>query len=289
MMAIFLCSIANVLNGNCSQDCAYCTQSVHHKSDLKPYNYKPIDAVLSQARALSDLGALGFCLVTSGNSLDTDEFDRKSSEKLDYICRVAHAIKRANLPLHLIACNGIASLESLKELKSAGISSYNHNLETAREFFPSICSTHSFDERFTTCEAVHRAGLGLISGGIFGLGESFSHRLSLLSSLAALSPHTMPINLYIPHPSHHLAKSPLSREEALECIRLSRLYLPSSRLMLAGGREVVFGTDDRVIFDAGIDSVVLGDYLTTAGHSARSDIARIISYGYDIARVCHQD
>ncbi|MCI6217182.1 MAG: biotin synthase [Helicobacter sp.] len=276
---IFLCSICNVTSGNCKEDCKYCTQSAHYNTNVPIYKNKPIQQILQEAKRLKEFGALGFCLVTSGRGLD--------SQKCEYIAQAANAIKAADLGLHIIACCGRADLESLKYLKKNGVDSYNHNLETSKEFFAQICSTHTWEERFETCENTLRAELGLCSGGIFGLGESWSDRISLLKTLQILTPHSSPINFFIANPSLPLSSTKLTQEEALECVTLAREFLPNTRLMIAGGREHIFGQEQKALFECGINAVVLGDYLTTKGETPEQDRDRVLSYGYTIATSCH--
>lgn len=278
MQEIFLCTICNVSSGSCAEDCAYCTQSAKYNADIERYKYKPIPQILEEAKRASENGALGFCLVTSGRELD--------NKRTEYIAQAARAIVDSRLHLHLIGCSGIASVEALKELKSAGIASYNHNLEASRNFFPKICTTHSFEERYETCENALKAGLGLCSGGIFGMGESWQDRMDLLYALQTLNPHSVPINFFIPNPALPLTQEILSQEEALECVKLAREYLPNVRLMIAGGRERVFGENQKALFECGINAVVLGDYLTTKGNTPKDEIDRIKSYGYGIAISC---
>lgn len=278
MQEIFLCTICNVSSGSCAEDCAYCTQSAKYNADIERYKYKPIPQILEEAKRASENGALGFCLVTSGRELD--------NKRTEYIAQAARAIVDSRLHLHLIGCSGIASVEALKELKSAGIASYNHNLEASRNFFPKICTTHSFEERYETCENALKAGLGLCSGGIFGMGEGWQDRMDLLYALQTLNPHSVPINFFIPNPALPLTQEILSQEEALECVKLAREYLPNVRLMIAGGRERVFGENQKALFECGINAVVLGDYLTTKGNTPKDEIERIKSYGYGIAISC---
>ncbi|PAF43114.1 biotin synthase [Helicobacter sp. 11S02629-2] len=278
-MSIFLCSISNVSSGNCPEDCAYCTQSVHHKTKVETYKFKPLETIIKEAKYLKTFGMLGFCLVTSGRSLD--------DAKLDYIARVSYALKKEDLDLHLIACCGSASLESLKYLKDHGVDSYNHNLETAQSFFPRICSTHTWEERYQTCEDSLRAGLGLCCGGIYGLGESFSQRIEFLKALRELSPHTISLNFYMPNPALPIATKVMSRQEALECVVLTHEFLPNSRLMISGGRESVFGEDQEELFRYGVNAIVLGNYLTTKGQTPARDIDMLKAYGLDIAASCH--
>ncbi|MDY3114115.1 MAG: biotin synthase, partial [Helicobacter sp.] len=235
MSDIFLCSICNVSSGSCAEDCAYCTQSAKYNADIERYKFKPYSQILEEARRASENGALGFCLVTSGRELD--------SKRLEYVAGAARMIVESGLHLHLIGCSGIASVESLKVLKEAGVASYNHNLEASANFFPKICTTHSFKERYETCENTLKAGLGLCCGGIFGMGESWQDRIDLLYALQTLKPHTVPINFFIPNPALPLKQEILSKEEALECVKLAREYLPNARLMIAGGRERVFSDE----------------------------------------------
>lgn len=271
---IFLCSISNVSSGGCSEDCVYCTQSAKYDTGVVRYKYKDIQEVIKEAKELKKYGMVGFCLVTSGRGLD--------EKKCEYIASLAQGIKKEISDIHLIACCGRADLDRLKYLKQSGIDSYNHNLETAQNFFSQICTTHTWEERFETCENALRADLGLCSGGIFGLGESWGDRIELLKALRELSPHSMPINFFIPNPNLPLKQDKLSVQEALECIALSREYLPKARLMIAGGREVVFGENQKCMFDSGIDAIVLGNYLTTLGESPKRDLDMLESYGLGV-------
>lgn len=277
--SIFLCSISNISSGSCAEDCGFCTQSAKHHADIERYSYKAIDQIVLEAKAVTSYGALGFCLVTSGLGLN--------DKKLSFVCEAARAV-RAELPnIHLIACNGIASVEQLRELKNAGVNSYNHNLESSREFYPTICSTHSWESRYQTCLNVKESGLTLCSGGIFGLGESKEDRASFIQSVKALSPSTMPLNFYHPNPALPLKAKPLSEEEALAIITEVKLQLPQTMLMVAGGREITFKNRQCDIFKAGADAIVIGDYLTTKGQPPTKDLEMIEALGYEIAKSCH--
>jgi len=273
---IFLCSICNINSGTCNEDCKFCSQSVKYKADIERYKQKPMEQILEEARRLESLGALGFCLVTAQKGLD--------DKTLEFVCTIAHTLKREVPRLRLIACNGTADIEQLNELKRAGISAYNHNLETSREFYPQICTTHPWDERYETCEKVNSAGLKLISGGIFGMGETQDDRLSMLYSLKALNPVSVPLNFYHHNPALPLNPSPLTIDESLDLIRLSRTILDKAdRIMIAGGREITFRERQNEIFKAGANSIVLGNYLTTAGREAHTDLEMLQKMGFEIA------
>lgn len=277
--SIMLCAISNISSGNCAEDCSFCTQSAYNKNDIITYKKKPLQNILLEAKVAKKNGAVGFCLVTAGKGLD--------DKKLDFVCEVAKEVKKQT-DIMLIACNGIASKEQLKELKKAGISSYNHNIETSKSFYESICSTHDWDERFDTCINANECELLLCSGGIFGLGESEEQRSEYLRTLKELNPFSTPINFFIPHFSLPLKQNVLSQSEAIGIIKNVRKTLPHARLMIAGGRENVFKQNQKQMFEAGVDAVVIGDYLTAKGDEPIKDIALIKSLGYSIQTICHE-
>jgi len=276
MKKIFLCSICNINSGTCNEDCKFCSQSVKYRADIQRYIHKPIDDILNEARYVASKGALGFCLVTAQKGLD--------DKTLEFVCEVARAVSSAVPRLRLIACNGTASLEQLLTLKEAGIAAYNHNLETSEAFYPNICTTHSWQERYTTCNNVNASGLKLLSGGIFGLGESHEDRLSMLRSIASLNPISVPINFYHHNEALPLSPNPLSIDDALKLLQLTREMVPhADRIMVAGGRELLFKERTHEIFDYGVNSIVIGNYLTTSGCDADNDLQMLKALHLGIA------
>jgi len=273
---IYLCSICNVSSGSCNEDCKFCTQSIKHNADIERYSYKEIPVILEEAKLQRNRGATGFCLVTSGKGLN--------NTKVNFICKAAKTIKKEIPDFNLIACNGTATLEQLKTLKQAGINSYNHNLETAEDYYDTICTSHSWQERFETCLAVNEAGLNLVSGGIFGLGESDAQRVSFINTLKRLNPKTVPLNFFHPNPALPLKAEPLHVDEALELIRWVRSELPNVKLMVAGGREITFKDRQNEIFTAGANAIVIGNYLTTKGEDPNKDKQMIESLGLRLAK-----
>ncbi len=165
--SIMFCAISNISSGNCAEDCSFCTQSAYNKSGIETFKKKPIVQIVNEAKAAKKNGALGFCLVTSGRGLN--------DKKLDFVIQATQAVKK-EVDIMIIACNGIADKHQLLELKNAGVDSYNHNIETSKNFYDKICTSHDWDERYTTCENVNEVGLLLCSGGLFGLGESKEDR-----------------------------------------------------------------------------------------------------------------
>jgi len=273
---IFLCSICNINSGTCLEDCKFCSQSVRYKADIDRYKQKEIELILEEARVARDNGALGFCLVTADKGLN--------DKTLEFVCNTAKILTKEVPELRLIACNGTASVEQLLTLKEAGIKAYNHNLETSRDFYPQICTTHSWDERYKTCKNVKEAGLVLISGGIFGLGESQEDRVSMLESLKELNPTSVPINFYHHNEALKLQPNSITTDEALELIKLTRETITDAeRIMVAGGRELMFKDRQNEIFKYGANSIVIGNYLTTSGRVMSKDLEMLKSLGLNIA------
>ena len=279
MKTIMLCAICSVTQGNCAEDCAYCTQSAKAGADISKFKEKSVQQVVDEAKMAYKNHALGFCLVTSGARLN--------DKKTDYIASLARAVSKEVPNLMLIACNGMATYEQLCELKNAGVFSYNHNLETSREYFPKICTTHSWDERYQTNLDAKRAGLMLCTGGIYGVGESESDRVSFLASLKELEPFSSPINFFIKNESLTLDLPPLSVDEALKIVRETKSALPETRVMIAGGREKILGDRQYEIFENGADAIVIGDYLTAKGEKASKDIDELTKRGFGFASICH--
>ncbi|OIP58094.1 MAG: biotin synthase BioB [Helicobacteraceae bacterium CG2_30_36_10] len=274
---IFLCSICNINSGTCNEDCKFCSQSVRYKADIERYMHKPMEKILQEAVSARDNGALGFCLVTADKGL--------TDKSLKFVCEVAKAVTEVAPELRLIACNGTATLEQLLTLKEAGIKAYNHNLETSESFYPQICTTHPWSERYETCENVNKAGMVLITGGIFGLGETQQDRISMLLSLKSLNPTSVPINFYHHNEALQLQPNPLSVEEALSLIKLAREMIPhAERIMVAGGRELMFGERQNEIFEYGANSIVIGNYLTTNGRIMSKDLEMLQSLNLGVAK-----
>ncbi len=273
---IFLCAICNINSGTCKEDCKFCSQSVRYKADIDRYKQKPLDEILDEAKSARDAGALGFCLVTADKGLN--------EKTVKFVCSIAEILTKEVPQLRLIACNGTATLEQLLTLKKSGIKAYNHNLETSESFYPQICTTHPWSERYSTCKNINEAGLVLITGGIFGLGETQEDRISLLEALASLNPTSVPINFYHHNEALELEPNPLTVDEALSLVQLTRDTLPNAqRIMVAGGRELMFGERQNEIFSHGANSIVVGNYLTTAGRVVSKDLDMIKSLDLGVA------
>ena len=275
---IYLCAINNVESGTCNEDCKFCTQSVKYKADIPRYKRKSIEDIIKEAKIAKQNKAIGYCLVTAGVGLD--------DSRVEFISEAAYNIKKFVPDISIIACNGIASFEQLKQLKQSGVDNYNHNLETSQNFYKEICTTHNWEDRFQTCLNVKQSGLNLCSGGIFGMGENLEDRISMLNSIKELNPKSVPLNFFHPNKALPIVANTLNMKDSFDMITKAREILPDVMLMVAGGREITFKNKQYDIFKYGANSIVIGNYLTTQGNSASSDLEILENMGYTIATTC---
>jgi biotin synthase len=268
-------SLINAKSGACAEDCAFCSQSAHFDTGVEVYAFLDLDEVLGAARATRDAGATQFCIVVAV---------RGPSERL--LGKVIAAVEavRAETGLEVACSLGLLEPAQAALLAAAGVRRYNHNLETCRAVFPSICTTHTYDDRLSTARLAVAAGMELCCGGILGMGETLRQRVDFAFELAELDPVEVPINLFDPRPGTPLAGTPLlSPREALQAIALFRLILPGAWLRLAGGREKVLGELQSMGLYAGANALIVGNYLTTLGRSPEEDVALLESLGMPVA------
>lgn len=259
-----LCSIINAKSGRCSEDCRFCAQSAHYQTEAPVYPLQGKARILTAAREAQKIGASRFSLVTSGRGLASDD--------LAQVLEIIRAIRK-EVGISVCASLGILSESELRQLKEAGLSRYHHNLETSREFFPQVCTTHSFADRVATIKAAQAAGLSVCSGGIFGLGESEADRLSMAMSLVEYGIDSVPINILIPLSGTPCAGlPPLAIAEILRAIALYRLILPQAAIRLAAGRESALADFLSSAFMGGADGMMIGGYLTQRGRSPEADL-----------------
>lgn len=262
---VFLCSILNARSGRCSENCAFCSQSSFHDTQIPIYPLLSAHDMVDKAVSMEKQGATHYSIVTSGHSLgDAD---------IDTICRAVESIRHLT-KLTVCGSLGMLSEESARRLMSSGMTRYHHNLETARSHFPNICTTHSYDEDIDTIRTAAANGFKVCSGGIFGLGESWEQRVELCFTLKDLPVDTVPINFLNPVKGTRLEHMPLlSPMDALACIALVRLTHPRRGVTVCGGREVTLRDFQSWVYLAGADGLMIGNYLTTSGRDAAMDIA----------------
>lgn len=269
-----ICSIVNAKSGACSEDCSYCAQSVYHSTGAPVYQLITLDRMTDAAASAKRNGAKRFCIVTSGRGID-------SQDDLDTI---AEGIKRVR-EMGLLPCATLGSLtrEQLFHLKDAGLHRYHHNIETSREYFPRICTTHSFDERLEVLGQARSLGLSVCSGGILGMGESMDDRVRMAFTLRELNVDSVPINFLMPIKGTPLedveAITPL---EALHSIALFRFILPEKEIRVCAGRATALRNLHPLIFTAGADGFMIGNYLTRSGLEPENDLRMIKDLGLKI-------
>ncbi len=257
-------SIISGKTGGCPEDCHFCSQSAAFDTDVAPTGFIPPEQLLAAARATQQSGAGEFCIVYAVRGPDR--------RLMDHVIECAQLVQRET-DLHVACSLGILTREQAFELAAAGIHRYNHNLETARSYFPAVCTTHAWEDRWLTCELVHEAGMELCSGGIVGLGETREQRVELAFQLADLEPHEVPMNFLNPRAGTPLAGQPvLDAGEAIRTIALFRLIMPRTTIRYAGGREVTLGDLQALGLEAGINAMITGNYLTTLGRDVSGDL-----------------
>ena len=261
---VFLRSIISAQTGNCPEDCSFCSQSAHYDTEVAAHPLMAAEKILLAARQSEKMGAMDFCIVISAKG-PTPRIFRKVLEAVDLL--------RAETNLKIGCSLGDLTEEQAYELKEHGVWRYNHNLETCRSHFPSVCTTHTYDDRLRTARLVKEAGMQLCSGGILGMGESPEQRIELAFELRDLGPSWVPINFLNPRPGTPFEKFPvLTPLEAVKTIAIFRLILPDKILMTAGGREVTLRDLQSMGLVAGANALILGNYLTTPGRSPEEDL-----------------
>jgi len=273
--AVELESLVNAKSGACPEDCAFCSQSARYDTDVDVYPFLDVDEVVAAAHATRDAGATQLCIVVAV---------RGPEERL--LRKVLDAVEAVHTETGLeVACSlGLLTREQAERLAAAGVHRYNHNLETCRAVFPSICTTHTYDDRVETARLTRDVGMELCCGGIVGMGETRDQRVDFAFELAALEPCEVPINLLDPRPGTPLSDQPmLTPREALQAIALFRLVMPNTILRLAGGREKVLGELQALGLLAGANALIVGNYLTTGGRPAEADLALLEALGMPVA------
>ena len=267
-------SILSAKTGGCPEDCHFCSQSGRFETTVRPEPFLPIPDIVEAARRSQETGATEFCIVLAIRGPDDHIMERTLE---------AVAAIREQTTMQVACSLGILTREQAVTLADAGVHRYNHNLETARSFFPNVATTHSWDERYETCKLVKDVGMELCSGGIMGMGESWDQRIEFAFQLRELGPCEIPLNFLNPRPGTPLADRPvLGPLEALRCIALFRLVHPDVLLRYAGGREVTLRELQATGMLAGINALIVGNYLTTLGRSPEQDLAMLADLGMPV-------
>ncbi len=272
---IRLCSIVNAKSGLCSEDCSFCSQSVRSKAAVRKYPLIDEEEIVQAAREARERGAREFSIVGSGLAM------RNRRE----LARVGNAVERIRAELGLETCVSLGTLSagSVSYLLSRGLRSVHHNLETSRRFFPSVCTTHDYEEDVRAVRVAKAAGAWVCCGGIFGIGETVQDRVDLAMTLRELEVDSIPVNFLNPVDGTPLAgKRDLAPFDCLKIIAMMRLVNPAREIIVCGGREVCLRDLQALMFAAGATGTMAGNYLTTAGRPAEDDVRMIADLGLSV-------
>ena len=267
---ITLCAILNAKSGFCTEDCAFCAQSSHHRTGIKTYDLLSEGEIIEKALRSKRDGATRYSMVTSGLML--------TEKEIDTVCCSAEAIT-AQTDLTVCGSLGVLTEVRARRLREAGISVYHHNLETSRSFFPQVCTTHDYDDDIETVRLAKASGMKACSGGILGLGETWEQRVEMAFTLKELDVDGIPMNFLNPIPGTKMEDRPLlTPMEALKCIALYRFINPDKNILICGGREVTLRDFQSWIMLAGANGFMIGNYLTTQGRTIKTDMEMIQDY-----------
>jgi biotin synthase len=255
-----MCTLLSIKTGGCTEDCAYCSQSIHNNADLEKEILLKTEQVLEEARKAKDAGSTRFCMGAAWpRVLDGRAFDR--------VCDMVKGV--SDMGMEACVTLGMLNEDQAKRLKSAGLTAYNHNLDTSREYYDHIITTRSYDERLETLKNVAKAGISACCGGILGMGESRDDRISLLHTLANLDPQpeSVPINMLVPVEGTKLENAPkLDIFEWIRMIAVARILIPKAMVRLSAGRLQISREAQVLAFMAGANSIFTGEKLLTTAN-----------------------
>ena len=274
------CSLLSIKTGGCSEDCSYCAQSAHYSTGVEREELMSVDAIMDVARRARSQGATRFCMGAAWRGV------RDGTEKFEQVLETVREV--SELGMEVCVTLGQIGQTEARKLKAAGVTAYNHNIDTSPEFYPQIVTTHTFQDRLDTISAVQESGMSVCCGGIIGMGENEEDRLRMLEVLCQMDPppESVPINCLMAMPG-----TPLAEETAVDIFQLVRLIaatriaLPKARVRLAAGRTRLSREGQALCFFAGANSIFYGDKLLTAENpTADADVQLLSELGLNIGK-----
>ncbi len=269
------CSIVNARNGKCSQNCKYCAQSSYYRTDIESYPLIPVEDVIKAAEESVENKADRFAIVTSGKTPDEEDFDK-----------ILEMIKALNKVEGIKSCAsiGILNEEQAKALADAGLKRFHHNINTAESYYPSVCTTHTWQDRLNTCKLVKKYGMELCCGVILGMGESVEQRVEMAMELAEIEPDSIPINILMPIPETPFENyyDKIDEENILRTLAVFKIANPNSILRFCGGRMRLSEENQEKALKTCVEGILIGNYLTTLGREPHEDIETIAKLGKKI-------
>jgi biotin synthase len=273
-----ICTIINGKSGKCTENCKFCSQSSHNHAHIAEYPLLPAEKIIEDAKLNYEQGVLRYSIVTSSKRLSDIEIDA-----------VCDAVKQIREQVGISVCISFGLLNEVqyKRLKDAGVTRVHNNLETSRENFPNICTTHTFGDKINAIQAAQSVGLAVCSGGIMGLGETWDDRIDMAFTLRELEIKSVPINMLNPIPGTPFEKcEKLTNEDMRRIVAVYRFILPSASIRLAGGRGLLMDKGEAC-FLSGANAAISGDMLTTAGITIETDMKILKKLGYE-AKLCNE-
>lgn len=272
---IEFCSLINARNGKCSQNCKYCAQSSHYCTNIESYPLVSLEEVKKIALEAKSHKASRFAIVTSGKTPDESDFDT--------ILKMIEEVNKID-GLKSCASIGILNEEQAKKLSEIGLKRFHHNINTSRSYYPSVCTTHSWDDRLNTCKLVKKYGMELCCGVILGMGESVEQRIEMALELAEIQPDSIPINILMPIPETPFENyhDKIDEENVLRTLAIFKIANPNSILRFCGGRMRLSEENQRKALNSCVEGIMVGNYLTTVGKAPEEDIKTVKELGKNI-------
>lgn len=271
------CSLINARNGKCSQDCKYCAQSSHYCTHIESYPLVEVEEVRKVALEAKSNHVSRFAIVTSGKTPDESDFDK-----------MLEMIKEINKIEGLRSCASIGILtdEQAKRLAEAGLKRFHHNINTSESYYPEICTTHTWRDRYNTCKLIKKYGMELCCGVILGMGESVEQRIEMALELAEIQPNSIPINILMPIPETPFENygDKIDEENVLRTLAVFKIANPNSVLRFCGGRMRLSEKNQRKALNTCVEGIMVGNYLTTIGKAPEEDIKTMQELGKTIKK-----
>ncbi len=267
-----LCTLLSIKTGGCSEDCSYCSQSAHHSGDVERQPLMSVEDVMTAANAARETGSTRFCMGAAWKGV------REGDARFEQVLDIVRNVKELGMEV-CVTLGQLSDAEAIK-LKEAGVTAYNHNIDTSPEFYPEIVSTHSFEDRISTIGAVQKAGMAVCSGGILGMGESIEDRLRMLEVLSNFNPQpeSIPINSLMPMPGTPLEEQmPVDVFDLVRMIATTRIAVPTAKVRLSAGRTNLTREGQALCLYAGANSIFYGEKLLTAGNPDTDSDRRLLA------------
>ncbi|MGJ8673232.1 biotin synthase BioB [Rubritalea sp.] len=275
---IQLCTLLSIKTGGCSEDCSYCAQSARYSSGVEVERLMEKDAVMERARVAADSGSTRFCMGAAWKGV------RQGTKRFDQVVEIIEEV--SELGMEVCVTLGELGPNEAVRLKKAGVTAYNHNVDTSREHYPNIVTTHTYDDRLNTIKNVQEAGMSVCCGGILGLGETADDRLKMIETISELNPQpeSVPINSLMPMPGTPLGDSdPVTIFDVVRMISIARIAVPKAKVRLSAGRTQISEEGQAMCFFAGANSIFYGDKLLTAKNpSVQKDLDLIGKLGLTV-------